>query len=384
MPSMIESLIGGAAARPDEKRVVPSRRPMPTRPRDLFEILVSLGPEASLTSFFMATQFPAAEPRLLTYIALNRWITQAEFAALPEPYNAQNHMRELLTSPEFRAGLVRRICDAYPERPRLCFVRVPRCAGEHFLAMAAAMHPIAPPDLAATRRGANAPFIRVLGGFLARFTLTRTILLVQPALAPFIQANVPPPDDTYAKSGLRWDLNPPPRRIGDRLFAILREPRSLILSEVNATLDALLQPATADSPAIAVWRTRLPQDPAGLDPAGLKRIARKILRLLPTRNPICHALADGTAAAAFTAVRLQDVELADLSHYPDWTKYTWDVEPEPPSNTSTPHLTLADLTPGECHYLDSLIAEDLRFYAPFKTALDKLAGLKSSIRGRDL
>ena len=384
MPSMIESLIGGGVARQDEKRVVPTRRPMPTRPRDVFELLCSLGTEASMASFFMTTQFHAAEPRLLTYIALNRWITESELAEIAQPYNPQTHIRTLLTGAEFRASLIRRICEAYPERTRLCYVRIPRCAGQHFLTMADAMHPIVPPDLAANRRTGEAPFIRALGTFLGRFTLTKTIMLVQPNLAPFIQANAPPVDDTYAAAGLRWNLNPPPRRSGDRLFTILREPRSLILSEVNATLDALLKPAESDTPDIAAWRLRLPRDPATVEIAAHKRVARQILRMLPTRNPICHALADGTAQAAFSAVRLQDVELADLSHYPDWTKYTWDVEPEPAANTSTPHLTLADLNPADSELLDAIIAEDLRFYAPVKVALDKLEGLKSSVRGRDL
>ena len=384
MPSLIESLIGSGIVRPDEKRIVPTQRPLPTRPRELFELFVALGGEAALPSLFRSTQLHAAEPRALTFIALNRWPTEAELAALPTPYNPQSHLRALLTQAEFRASLVRRICDAYPERPRLCFVRIPRCAGTHFLTMANHMHPVWPEHLAAMRRDGSAGFIPALGAYLGRFTLTKTIMLVQPTLAPFIEATTPPADRARAQAGLQWNLNPPPRRAGDRLFTILREPAAIVLSEVNATLDALLQPADADTPHIAAWRTRLPPSPATADPAGRKRIARDILRQLALRNPICHALGDGTAAGAFRAVRLQDVELADLSHYPDWTKYSWDVEPEPASNTSTPHLTLEDLGPPEREHLESLVAEDLRFYAPVRTAFDQLDGFKNAVRGRDL
>ena len=386
MPSLIESLVGSGITRPDDKRLVPTRRPMPLRARDLLELFTSLGGEASMTSLFQVTQLQAAEPRALTFVALNRWPTEAELAGLPAPYNAQIHLRALLTGAEFRAGLVRRICDAYPERPRLCFVRIPRCAGEHFLAMADYMHPVLPPDLAAMQSDGKPSFIPALGRYLGRFTLTKTILLVQHALAPFVQTSQSqsPAVPALVENGLQWSPNPPLRRPGDRLFAILREPASLILSEVNATLDALLQPAEAQSPAIAAWRRQLPPNPASADQAGLKHMARAILSKLQVRNPICHALADGTAAAAFRAVRLQDVELADISHYPDWIKYTWDVEPEPATNASTPHLTLADLGPAEREHLDSLIAEDLRFYAPVRIALDNLDGFKNAVRGRDL
>lgn len=383
MASMIESLMGAGTIRPDKKRLVPTRRPLPTRPRELFEILVSLGAEATITSIFMATDLRAAEPRALTLITLNRWPTAAELAALPAEYDGRSHLRALLTGQEFRASLVRRICDAYPERPRLCFIRIPRCGGEHFLTMAAHMHPIVPANLAATNNNDHGRFIPALGAFLGRFTLTKTIMVVQPALAAFIQAETPALDSAYAPSGLQWGLNPPMRRVTDRLFTILREPTALVLSAVNATLDSLLLPEAQDTPAIADLRTRLPK-PAGADPIGHKRIARAILRNLPLSNPICHALADGTAAAALAAVRLQDIELADLSHYPDWTKYTWDVEPEPPSNTATPHLTLADLSPPDLAHLHSLVAEDLIFYTPVKQALDNLGTLKTSIRGRDL
>ncbi len=390
MSSMIESLIGSGLTRPDDKRLVPTRRPLPTRPRDLFEILVALGDQATLTSLYQATDLRAAEPRALTFITLNRWPTAAELESLPIPYKAQPHLQALLTGAESRASLLRRICDAYPERQRLCFVRIPNCAGAHFLAMASAMHPVVPDHLTAWIPRDHNRFIPALGSLLGRFTLTKTIMMVQPSLAPFVQAaapDAPPggaaPTGPFAASGLQCTPNPPARRAGDRLFTILREPASLVLSSVNATLDALMQPASQDSPAIAAWRARLPA-PAGADQAGRQRIALEILRASPLRNPICHALADGTARGAIQAARLQDIELADLSRYPNWTKYTWDVEAEPPANVSVPHLKLETLPAADRAHFDSMIAEDVAFYTPVRAALDSLPELKPSVRGRDL
>jgi hypothetical protein len=378
MPSMIETLIGAGISRPDEKRIVPTRRPLPSRPRDLLELFVTLGEQASLPSLNESCDLRQAEPRHMTYVALNRWPNAEELAAQPTPYNPRQHLRALLLGQEFRALLIRRICDAYPERPRLLYVRIPRCAGGHFTDMAAPMHPIFPPELARWARGDHATFIRALGVYLGRFNLTRTIMLALPKAAPFVQTTAP----VVADKTLPWSLNPPPRRPSDRLFAIVREPNGLILSQVNAILTGL-QTAPAH-PDAASWATRLGALPPPQDTPAWKVLGRKVLAELPLHNPICHALGDGTAAGALHAVRLSDIEIADLTLYTDWVKYTWDVEPEPATNVSLPLLTLEDLDAAASTALAERTAEDRLFYAPVAAALAQLGDLKTAMRGRDL
>jgi hypothetical protein len=383
--SLIESLIGSGVVRTDTKRLLPTRRPLFQRPRDVFEVIVALGPQATLPSLFLCIDLRPAEPRSLANVVLNRWLTEEELAAIPTPYDAHQHFRAMITSSEFRASLLRRLCDAYPERTRHFLVHIPRCAGEHFLTMAGSMHPIYPNALATWRPRDHNRFIPALGAYLAQFTLTRTIMAWQPTLAPFTQAPAPAdPSATHDSTGMRWTLNPAPRRTGDRLVAILREPHALLLSAVNAKIDALCRPADTDTPDIAALRRTLPTNAATADAEGRKHIGREILRTLTLRNPICTAIADGTAAAALRAARHQDLELADFSTYADWIKYTWDVEPAAPLNTSTPHLTRADLTPADQAHLHDRTAEDVTFYAAFKAALAQIGDLRYSVRGRDL
>ena len=383
--SLIESLIGSAVTRPDNKRILPTKRPLPIRPRDFFELFAAMGTEATVKGLFLTTDLRQAEPRTLTYVTLGRWVTADELAAVPQPYKVTDHLHAILSGQEFRASIVRRIVDAYPERPRLCFVRIPRCAGQHFLTLAEAMHPIVPDSLGVWRPRDENRFIPALGRLLGRFTLTRTLMVVQSTLAPFVQSNVAAsPDPAYAAAGLQWTLNAPPRRAGDRLFTILRDPRAILVSEVNAIMDALLLPPEGDTRPVARWRARLPANPATADEAGRKHVARHVLRTLRTRNPICHALADGTTAGALHAARLQDVEMATLDRYEDWIKYTWDVEPGEPANTSTPHLTVSDLAAEDRAHLESLVAEDLAFYDLVVKAYEKIGDLRYSVRGREL
>ncbi len=383
--SLIESLIGGGVTRPDEKRILPTKRPLPARPRDFFELFAAMGTEATIKGLFLTADLRQAEPRTLTYVTLGRWVTADELAALSKPYKVTEHLHAILTGQEFRASIVRRIADAYPERPRLCFVRIPRCAGQHFLALAEAMHPIVPDSLGVWRPRDEARFIPALGRLLGRFTLTRTILVTQPTLAPFVQSNIPAsPDPAYAAAGLQWTLNGPPRRAGDRLFTILRDPRAIVLSEVNAIIDALLQPPESDTRPVARWRAQVPADPATADEAGRKQLARHVLQRVRLRNPICHALADGTASGAIDAARLQDIEIATLDRYEDWIKYTWDVEPGEPVNASTPHLGVADLTAQDRAHLETITVEDQAFYQLVVKAYEKIGDLRYSVRGREL
>ena len=378
MPSMLENLIAGAVTRTDNKRILPTRRPLPTRQRDLLELFMTLGQQATLPALIESCDLRQADARHMTFITLGRWPTREELAAQPEPYNPRIHLRTLLVSEEFRTHLIRRICDAYPERPRFLYVRIPRCAGGHFMHMAGTMHSIFPPDLDRWKKGDLANFIPALGTFLGRFNFTRTTGVAQPRLAPFIQAAVPVPADP----GLPWTLNPPPRRPVDRLFTILREPTGLMLSQANAILTQLrTQPGDPD---LADWRGRLGALPSDQDQAGWKALGNRLLPLLRSANPICTALGEGTAATALDACRFADIEITDISLYHDWIKYTWDVEPEPATNVSHPFLTREDLdAPAQTH-LERLTAEDAVFYAPVAAALAKLGPMKTSLRGGDL
>ena len=363
MPSMIENLIGSGVRRRDEKRLLPTRRPLPLRTRDLFELFAALGSAASMKSLMMSADFREAESRNLTFIALGRWPTADELQHQADPYEVGPHLRALILGQEFRDSLFRRICDAYAERQRLFYIRIPRCAGRHFLSTTAPMHPLFDFDLATWRRGEGPEFTAALGTYLARFNATKTIMAAIPS-----QLAV-----TYAPSPLHqqgtpfpWHLNPPPYRAGDRLFAILREPRSLILSLVNAQAEQLTEGPAADTAKY------------------LKQHARHLLRDLPHRNPICTALADGTASGALDLCRLTDIELADLTRYAAWIRYTWDTDAEPPVNASTPLLTIDDLDAEEISHLDALVAEDLVFYQRVSTALGKLGEFQTAVRGRHL
>jgi hypothetical protein len=378
VPSMLETLIGGGIRRPDEKRILPTRRPLPIRSRDLLELFAAMGPESSFKTLMHAADFHEAEPRGLTFAALSRWPTAEELAAQETSYDPARHLRAMLLGEEFRKSLFRRVCDAYPERRRLLFVRIPGCAGTHFLHSVGPLHPIFPADLAHWPRN-GAEFIAALGRYLGRFAATKTILFAASHQSIFTNAAQP-----AATPGLDWAINPPPYRNGDRLFTILREPASLILSLVNGTLTRLQQPPEADDQPLAAWRSRLAPLPAPDRHEDWAGLGRTLLKRLPTKNPICTALADGTAAGALNACRLSNIELAHLSRYTDWIKYSWATDAEPPINVFTPFLTPKTLGPQDMRHLNARIEEDVIFHDHVNTRLATLGEFQTFVSGREL
>jgi hypothetical protein len=251
--------------------------------------------------------------------------------------------------------------------------------------MAGTLHAVLPPDLADWRPRDLSSFIPALGAYLGRFNFTKTTLIAQPRLEPFVQADQVVPPASADRASLPWCLNPPPHRLGDRLFTIIREPASLILSQVNAILTQLRADPADRSQALAQWRQLLPSKlPPSEDLPAWKRCGVQLLLAFTSQNPICSALADGTAAAAIKACHLADLEIVDLSRYNDWVKYKWNLEPDEPVNQSSPILAEGDLD-AECRqHLGRLIDQDRRFHACIVAELAKRDRFNPSVRGRDL
>jgi|GEM_PF-2604355 len=380
-PTLIETLIGNPVMRKDDKRLTTIRRPMPTTQRDLLELFCSLGEMITLPGLFDCIDFAAAEPRAITFAVLGRWPTPAELAAIEPPYNPRGHLRRLLLGREFRISLIHHLCQAFPDRQRLLHLAMPRAATVHLHETLRPLHPIVPPDLTWWDKPNETGFIPALGSLLGRFTTTRTLLIAQTSIQPFIQPSPPAkPDAARAACGLAFLPSPPLHRPTDRLFTILREPASMLVSQINVLLTALRADAAADDPATASWRARLTPLPHPTSHAAWRQLGLTLLAELPP-NPICHALGDGTAEGALSTCRHADIEITNLAHYPDFVKYTFNLQPEPAAKTSLPILTEADIPHA---ILDDRLCEDLTFTNHLSPAFSKLAAFQTFLRGRDL
>src|SRR5580658_7199818 len=130
MASLLESLLEGPVQREDKHRLSVTKRPFPERPRDVFDVFAAMGRTGSLEGLLRGIDFRLADPRMVSFAVLGRWPTWQELTDLPDPYKAQQHLRRLVLGEEFRRGVAARMLMAFPEKRRLLFVRLPRCAGE--------------------------------------------------------------------------------------------------------------------------------------------------------------------------------------------------------------------------------------------------------------
>ena len=292
-------------------------------------------------------------------------------AELPQPYNAHAHIRSVLRSEEFRRPITRRLFDAYPERIRLLYVRIPRCAGSSVMETLRQKHPVMRLDLADRQFRDPAVLVTLLGTLMNNFGTTRTLVVEQRHIAPFLD---PPPVAPPAEDPIHWHVPVGPCRTMDLAFAIVRPPEDLILSHVNGLLTVLQQPAAADEPALVadLRRKHAPLPPPHLA-GGWKDLGRRLLAEVELRNPICTALGDGTAADALAQCGRSLIQLVPIHEYSEWSRSAFDCSPPDIVAASTQFLRMDDLSDAEKAQLHSLIAEDLQFYARFeaqRTALE--------------
>ncbi|HTZ71481.1 MAG TPA: hypothetical protein VMB71_12575 [Acetobacteraceae bacterium] len=364
MPSFIESLIGSAVQREDETRLKVAKQALPTRARDHFDTIASMGRNAGIVAFIRNLELKHAEPHKLTFATLGRWPTPAEASSIPDPYRPARHLRELLTSLEFRAAISRRLMEAFPEKQRLLLVGLPRSATGSVLKTLRGRLPLIEGGLDQSAFADADTLIKTVGEMLWTAPTTRTLAMALPTLAPFIGAASPADDP------LRWQSSEPPCRPNDMLFAIMRPPLERALSQANAALTA----AREDGPDAVAADIGTP--PASADLPAWRALGKRLLPQFVSRNPVTTALADGTAAGTLALCRTVPLQLVALRDYPAWGRGPLGGSVAEGVNASATILRHADLSPSEIALIEERTAEDRQFYDRFaarRAAADTLA-----------
>ncbi|MEJ0048798.1 MAG: hypothetical protein WDN04_23855 [Rhodospirillales bacterium] len=222
-----------------------------------------------------------------------------------------------------------------------------------------------------------AVLVPLLGALLSRFATSRTLVVVQPHIAAFLE---PPAHRVTGDDPLHWDLAQPPCRAIDRLFAVIRPPEDILLSQANALLTALRAAASDDEPAaVTAEREHYGKLPAPDQAAQWKALGKRVLARVETRNPLCSALGDGTAEGALAVCARSPLELVGLHGYAEWARGAFDSAPPDPVNVSARILLREDLGPEDLAHLEALTSEDRVLYDRYarKSAAVGLANVKA-------
>jgi hypothetical protein len=101
----------------------------PRSARETLQLLSLLDPDQGLDALLDQIDWSAVTPQQICYAILDRLPQSAELTAPAEGYSGLQHARAALKSAEFQNNIVKRTLEAFPEKTRLLFVHVPKCAG---------------------------------------------------------------------------------------------------------------------------------------------------------------------------------------------------------------------------------------------------------------
>jgi hypothetical protein len=345
----------------------PQRHPAPKSLRETFELFALYRRETGLEGLFEGVDLASVTPRQIYYAVYGQAPERIEYV-IPQPgVSPLQRFVAALSSSEFRSNIVRHLLDAFPERKRLLFLHIPRAAGSELSVRLMSRYPSVSSQLSWPGWLSQQEFCLAIRQFVCEVRTTDSI---------FVRGH------NTLEQYRAWRAI----RFQDSLFAVLREPVAMTVSQVNYVLTRMFSDATPPRPDTVAWRSRFglgdPAVPGSR--AEILTLARRVLRDqgVVASNTICRYLGDGSANRAVENIVLDAIELTDFQHYDDWCRRRWGIDRRSRSNASASYLALADFTAEDRDYIAAITAEDAKVYAVVQQALARRGGL--SITGGEL
>lgn len=325
--------------------------PAPRTPHELLTAFASYDEQRGIAAFLERFDFSGVTPHQVYYSVLGRLPESAQAARMPPGYDARRHMHDAIASPEFQRNFIGTVLHSFPEKQRVFFVHVPKCAGTDLATHLMERHA----DVCLEQKMLRPAY---MPGHEARPQLQRLMSKLPQSQQIVIMGHFAL--DGFLSKGLI--------RFGDVAFSVVRDPISMALSVVNYAL-TLMELEPQDRPLVAlgfIKAINLRMDTHGLptDPAARKRLALQLLhdpKVVPANN-LCNFLGRGDAASAFELCAAANIELTTVSRYQAWLQQRWGVGKSDHANASRKYLSLADLGADDLAYLHERSREDQRLY----------------------
>jgi len=265
-------------------------------------------------------------------------------------YDAGADFLAKIQSEEFRAGLIRNILDAFPKATRHLFVHVPKCAGKDLKWDLARILPVLPTTLG------HAGWTNETHLFITLSALHKTL-----SLSPGVVVAGHVSALSYSMQGILRDT--------DRMFAVIREPTSIILSLVNYIVSTMLDDPEMNRVDTREWAASLgisELPPLRSDEEKVE-FAKTILRddYIMGKNHICSNLGCGTFVSTLDVLNSTNIEVCDVSRYDRWRMEKWGLEASQRQGKSDQLLRRDQLTDHERLRIETISSEDNEFYKSF-------------------
>jgi len=326
------------------------RLPAPETPRQTLDLFSLYDRSQGLYNLLRQLDFAGRSARQLAYAALGGVVPaggKRDQAWQPEA--ARDMLNDLLMSRDFQQNILRLFLEAFPEKRRLLFVHIPKCAGSDLSHHLASRYPSIAEQLRALHWTEKGLLFEALSDTVRRLHFSDTI---------FVRGHVNLGD--YLEQGLV--------RPSDRLFTVLRDPVDIAISQVNYILTRLKSDAAAGEfqPDTRQWLPLLELEdvPDDLSDTFLCRLGEQALRkreiVMP--NPMCHWLGGGAAAAVLARLAEHEVEVTNTLQYPHWRRQRWGIETDTRQNESIKFLTRQTVAADDLAYLRDISVEDAKLY----------------------
>ncbi len=337
--------------------------PAPATARQLLLSFTLYDAANGLASLTDRMDFAGVTRRQVLAAASGR-LPPARDAADGEAFNPEATLAQALEGDDFQARLREIVLAAFPDKRRLVFIHVPKCAGTDLQVTLERQYPSLNQHLCLTQTTPKAALFEHLAEFARGVHLAGAIA---------VSGHQP----------LRWYLDRGLLRFEDDVFTSMRHPRDILYSYVSFILTRCLEASGKPRGDVAHWlgEIGLKQLEPNPSPAYLADIGSQWLRVRKP-NIICNYLGTGTAASSFQAMVQSDIEVTDVSRYSAWRRQKFGYEPAHRLNPSKPLFTPATASAADRSLVEEMIGEDMLVYEAVQAKL--AASGELSMRGRSL
>jgi len=344
--------------------------PTPRTPRAAFRMFPFYDRSYGLSDLLARLDFTTQQPRDIRYAVFGALRTPGgrdEFAA--NTYAPRDHLNQLLMSVTFQQEVLTLLLNAFPEKRRLLFVHIPKCAGSDLSHHLMTRYPSIDQRLMDEKWTSKD----------ALFDVLRDLV---PALPLF--------DSIFARGHIRlnWYLERGLARPIDRLFTIMRHPVEIAVSQANYVMMRIAQDLESGKTSVDTqqWLVHLGLDEIPQWPLAdlAEHVCHKTLRTreIVIANPLCHWLGGGDAATVLERLAASGAEVTETTRYNRWLRETWGIESATRLNESRKFISQTALDREELDYLNEISAEDAKL---FELVQQRLAGLgMNSLTGSQL
>ncbi len=360
-----EAVIVPAPPLRQEQLIVPA----PVDPRTLFRLFGLYEPAMELYPLMCRLDFGQVRPSHLDYGAFGQ-VPEAQPRGMAwSPAVARDYLNELLYSPRFQQHVLIYALRAYPEKQRLMFVHIPKCAGSDLSFHLASRFPSLEQRLMDEAWTSKGELFEALAGFVRELAF---------ADAVFLRGHIPL--NLYADAELI--------RPADRVFTIIRDPTEIALSQINYILTKfqLNIDAGVVEKDTEGWMDALELKalPPAVTPQFVDKYARKLLYNTDIVEPdsMCRWLGGGDPQIVVERLARHLVEVTDTAHYNAWLSESWGISAHTRHNESTKFVSLSTLGHQELGYIQDLSLQDRKLYSRVQNAL--AATGKVSVSGEDI